>query len=83
MRTTVTLDPDVAGLVRKLMQERGITFKEALNTAVRAGVARQDRPRYRVPVRRMGEPLVPITKALQLTGELEDEERIRRFVTGS
>jgi hypothetical protein len=83
MRTTVTLDPDVAAYVRRLMHERGITFKEALNSAIRAGVAGSERPRYETPVRNMGAPRVDLTKALRLAGELEDEERIRRFVTGS
>jgi hypothetical protein len=37
MRTTVTLDPDVERLLRKAVRERGISLKEALNEAVRAG----------------------------------------------
>lgn len=35
MRTTITLEPDVQALIRTAMKERGITFKEALNSAVR------------------------------------------------
>jgi len=30
MRTTVTLDPDVERLVRDVMRERGLSFKQAL-----------------------------------------------------
>ena len=39
MRTTVTLDPDVEVLVRKLMRERGLSFKYAVNQAIRMGLA--------------------------------------------
>ena len=38
MRTTVTLDPDVEVLVRKAMRERRLSFKAALNQAVRDGL---------------------------------------------
>ena len=39
MRTTVTLDPDTERLVRNLMREQGISFKHALNEAIRAGLS--------------------------------------------
>lgn len=39
MRTTVTLDPDVARLLEQAMATRGQSFKEALNQAVRRGLA--------------------------------------------
>src|SRR5664279_3623822 len=39
MRTTVTLDPDVVAALRAGMRQRGVSFKEALNSAVRAGLA--------------------------------------------
>lgn len=50
MRTTVTLDPDVVALLRKAVRTRDISFKEALNSAVRAGLAsnRAKQPRYRL-----------------------------------
>jgi hypothetical protein len=38
MRTTITLEADVQALIRAAMRERGISFKEALNSAVRAGL---------------------------------------------
>jgi hypothetical protein len=38
MRTTVTLDPDVAAKLKAVALERGISFKRALNQAVRAGL---------------------------------------------
>ena len=46
MRTTVTLEPDVEALLRTAMKERGLSFKEALNSAVRAGLT-QGKPTRR------------------------------------
>lgn len=80
MRTTVTLDPDVEALLKRAMRERALTFKQALNDAVRAGAASQPpRPRKPLPAHDMGEPLVDVTKALRLAGELEDQERASRL----
>ncbi len=39
MRTTVTLDPDVEKLVRDLMARGRKSFKQALNDAIRLGLA--------------------------------------------
>lgn len=83
MRTTVTLDPDVEAAVRRLMAERGVGFKQALNDAVRAGA--QSRPRaarFRTQTHRLGVPLVSLDRALQLAGDLEDEELLRRMERG-
>lgn len=84
MRTTVTLDEDVAEALKRLSRERGISFKEALNGSVRRGLAPGARPnRYRVPARPMGmRPGVDLTKALQLAGEMEDAEIIRKMRRG-
>lgn len=37
MRTTVSLDDDVAAAVERLRRERGLGLSEALNTLARAG----------------------------------------------
>jgi hypothetical protein len=83
MRTTVTLELDVAALVEKDMRERGVTFKQALNEAVRAGLA-PPRPsaEYRVRARSMGRPLVSLTRALALASDLEDDEIVRKLAQG-
>jgi len=39
MRTTVTLDADTESLLREAMHQRGQTFKQTLNDAVRHGLA--------------------------------------------
>jgi len=80
VRTTVTLDPDANAIVRRLMRERTLTFKQALNEAIRAGAAKPGRRRWsRTPTFDMGTPLVPIDKALRLAADLEDEELVRKI----
>lgn len=74
MRTTITLEPDVEALLKKAMRERGITFKDAVNEAVRAGLAKpaQDVPPFKQRTMHLGRPLVDLTKALALADELDD-----------
>jgi hypothetical protein len=82
MRTTVTLDPDVAEQIKALARRRNVSFKVALNSAIRAGLAAErggSRP-YRVPARNMVlRPGVDLTHALRLAASLEDEEIVRRL----
>lgn len=83
MRTTVTLDPDVEALVKRAMAERGLSFKQAINEAIRAGMTipgPDELPTF--PTHDMGEPLVDVTKALRLAGELEDDELVRKLAQG-
>jgi hypothetical protein len=76
VRTTVTLDPDVEARLREVARERGISFKEALNNAVRAGLMAARSPReYRTPSRSLGlRPGINLDKALHIAADLEDEE---------
>ncbi|KDA05685.1 antitoxin [Microbacterium sp. CH12i] len=83
MRTTVTLDPDSEALVRRLMAEHGISFKRALNDAIRGGMsATASRSKRSTRVRHMGEPTFDLDRALSLSGNLEDEEVIRKMRMG-
>ena len=62
------------------MRERGLSFKDAVNYAIRVGLAAEDAEPTATPTFRMGfEPSIPWDKALQLSGELEDEELVRRL----
>jgi hypothetical protein len=80
MRTTVTLEADVAALVRRRMSEKGLSFKEAVNEAIRAGLAAPGSGEaFRTPTFDMGEPAVPLDQALRIAAELEDEELLRRL----
>lgn len=55
MRTTVTLDDDVAAAVRELRFERGVGVSAALNQLARDGLARKpDRRRFRQRTSAMG-----------------------------
>ena len=45
VRTTLTLDDDLAGLLRKRARELGIPFKEAVNRTIRAGLGEAARPK--------------------------------------
>jgi len=73
------LDADTEALLRRFERERGMTRKEAVNYAIRAGLAGGDRATFRTPTASMGEPAVPLDKALRLAGDLEDEELVRRM----
>jgi hypothetical protein len=83
MRTTVTLDPDVEAKLKATMRERGVSFKAALNDALRAGLAGQVTPsrRFRVKPAPLG-VRVDIDKALTIAGEMEDEEILRKLEMG-
>lgn len=84
MRTTVTLDPDVEAHVRRLMRERDVTFKQALNDAIRRGIASTSQaPAHGTPTFSMGEPTVPLDGALRLAADLEDDEVVRQLARGS
>ena len=82
MRTTVTLDPDVERLLRQTMREKGVSFKQALNDAVRAGRnagQSKDRKRFVQQTFSLGkEQHFRWDKALAAADAMEDEELIRK-----
>lgn len=78
----MTLDADVAAKLKKVARERGIPFKQALNQAVRDGLAAPHTRRRRF--RQYTQPLglrrgVSLDKALYLAATLEDEEALRKL----
>ncbi|HSB12856.1 MAG TPA: hypothetical protein VLE22_00270 [Bryobacteraceae bacterium] len=83
MRTTVTLDPDVERLVRAAMRARGLSFKQALNQAVRVGLssARTSRGRrFAQKTYSLGpEQNFRWDKALAAAEALEDEDLSRKL----
>lgn len=83
MRTTVTLDPDTEALIREEMMKRRLSFKAALNEAIRQGLKRitshGKRQPYRVRTFSSGfRPGIDPTKLNQLADQLEAEEHMRR-----
>jgi hypothetical protein len=83
MRTTVTLDPDVRRILEEVMKDRGIPFKQALNEAVRAGLASGRSHRKRRFVQKTyslgAEQHFRWDKALAAADAIEDEELVRKL----
>ena len=83
MRTTVTLDPDTERVIRIMMRERGVSFKQALNDAIRAGLAptkRNGSRRYTQKTYSLGaEQNFRWDKALAVAEAIEDEELSRKL----
>ena len=82
MRTTVTLDPDVERLIRHAMRKRTLSFKDALNEAVRIGLRRKEPKRAQRFVQKtfhMGEAqALHWDKALAVADSIEDVDLRRR-----
>jgi xanthine dehydrogenase molybdopterin-binding subunit B len=82
MRTTVTLDPDVEQLLRVMMKARRLSFKEALNKAIRGGAMKERQgqsARFVQQTFSMGaEQHFRWEKALAASDAMEDDELIRR-----
>lgn len=84
MRTTVTLDSDTEQIIRRRMRERDMTFKEALNDTIRGAIASQaSRQTFSTKTVAMGESRVNLDRALQVAGELEDNELLRKMRSGA
>lgn len=83
MRTTITLNSEAEAMLRRAMAERGVTFKEAVNEAIVAGLGtgRHDTA-FTTPTFDLGRTRVPLDRALALAGELEDEELLRKQSAG-
>jgi hypothetical protein len=84
VRTTITLDPDTRLLVERAMRERGLTFKEVVNAAIRAGLggtSEEQQRSYTTP-RELGPARLDLTKALGIADRLEDDALVRRLSEG-
>ncbi len=77
MRTTLTLDPDVARLLEEEAHRQRKSFKEVVNDAIRRGLAPKPRgrqPPYRVDVHHTRlRPGIDRTGFNKMVDELEDE----------
>jgi len=83
VRTTITLDADAEQLIRRRMRDRGSTFKEAVNDAIRESASPADRRPFRTETAALGESKVNLDRALQLVADLEDDDLVRRSRSGS
>ena len=83
MRTTATLEPEVEQLLHRSMKERGLSFKKALNDAVKAGLTQGNKKAAKPFVQKthsMGaEQTFRWDKALAAAAALEDEELVHKL----
>jgi hypothetical protein len=87
MRTTLTLDPDVARLLVEEAHRQRKPFKEVVNEAIRRGLAPEPRApkqgRFRVrPHRTALRPGVDPGSLNRLVDELEDDAVVGKVQTG-
>jgi hypothetical protein len=78
MRTTLTIDDDLAGLLKRRARELGLPLKEVVNRALRAGLGEQGRARRQtvpkiIPHSFKFRPGINLDKLNQLADELEAE----------
>lgn len=86
MRTTLTIDDNIARQLKEIVHRSGKPFKTVVNEALRAGIennriADVTKP-YRLKPVSMDEVTGPcdLDKALQLADHLEDEELVRKLL---
>ena len=78
MRTTLTIDDDLAGLLKRRARELGLPFKDVVNRTLRAGFGEQAKPRRHPTPRTIPHafgfrPGIDLDKLNQLVDELEAE----------
>jgi hypothetical protein len=84
MRTTLTIDDDLAGILQKKASQEGNSFKAIVNNLLRAGIAASgDSSAPRKPLKVVPRPLGLKTgydpdKLNQLVDELEAEDFLRK-----
>ncbi len=76
MRTTLTLDDDLAGLLKQRARELGIPFKEVVNRTIRTGLGATAKPRSGPALKTIPHsfgfrPGIDLDKLNQLADELE------------
>jgi hypothetical protein len=84
MRTTLTIDDDLAAILERERSRKGVTFKEMVNTIIRRGLASEQvipAPHtIRTRPHRFGfKPGVDLDKLNQLSDELESEAFVRSY----
>jgi hypothetical protein len=78
MRTTLTIDDDLAGLLKRRARELGLPFKEVVNRTLRTGLGEQAKVRRNAAPRTIPHafgfrPGIDLDKLNQLVDELEAE----------
>lgn len=78
VRTTLTLDDEVAAQLKKLMARRGVSLKQLVNDALREGLSLLGRP----PAARTPYRTKPWTLGGSLVGSLDNVEEVLSRVEG-
>jgi hypothetical protein len=81
MRTAITLEPAVAALVQRSIEETGDSFKDVVNRVIARGLS-SEATAFKTAARSMGTPKVDLTHALALASSLEDAATTRVLETG-
>ncbi len=84
MRTTLTLDPDVAIKLKKRMADKKLTLKETVNQALRYGLKAVEKEKKRAPFKVIPhsfgfKPGIDLNRLNQLVDELEAEDYVRKM----
>lgn len=83
MRTTLTIDDQLAAELKRVAHESGKSFKQVVNDALRAGLqpAGAVSVRYRLKPASMGKPKpgFNLNKALALADSLEDDALVQKL----
>ncbi len=83
MRTTLTIEPDVALKLKKKMASKKLSLKDAVNQALRIGLEADEtykRVRFKVEPHAFGfKAGIDLDKLNQLADELETEEFLRKL----
>ena len=85
MRTTITLEVDVAARLLEFSHRTGKTFEQAVNDAVRQGLASPAVARAEPFVQStysLGRIRVDLTKAIALAADIEDQEVVAKLRRG-
>lgn len=79
MRTTLTIDDDVAAELRRLRRERDASLRDVVNNALRLGIRELNAPTkprkpYQIKTFDMGEQLIPLDNVAEAIALLEGDD---------
>ena len=85
MRTTLTIDDDLAKQLKEKAYKTGSPFKSVVNSAIRAGLGQIDKPRkakaYKCKSFSLGHPpRADIDRSLLLADQIESDEISRKLL---
>ena len=88
MRTTLTLDDDLAGILKQKANELGVSFKEMVNQSIRTGLGESTLRKSKTPPKTIPhslgfKPGIDLDKLNQLADELEAEATLAKIMKES